>query len=300
MTGVSDGIVSGAQRRWNRQLIDDIDDWKIDAELTPNAAGAVLDAVHDRGFALIESRPALLTEASINQRREELLAFGAALGTPIMQSPRRELVEDVKDFSETERDDRGYRSRGELSAHSDPPTLVVLHCVQAAKSGGESAIVSVASIVERLMHDDPNLVDILQTDFPTWQVAGEFARSEEGPGDTGRPVLTVHDGRFSCVVYRPFIERAAAASGTPLSPAQVVALDAWERASMSADLTLRFVMRPGQTLILHNRSVLHARTDYEDWPEINRRRHLLRLWLDAPNEFATDPRHALGDAFAVH
>jgi hypothetical protein len=28
-----------------------------------------------------------------------------------------------------------------------------------------------------------------------------------------------------------------------------------------------------------NHVVLHARTAYEDWPEPERKRHLLRLWL---------------------
>jgi hypothetical protein len=30
---------------------------------------------------------------------------------------------------------------------------------------------------------------------------------------------------------------------------------------------------------LCNYSVFHARTAYQDWPEPERRRHLLRLWL---------------------
>ena len=27
---------------------------------------------------------------------------------------------------------------------------------------------------------------------------------------------------------------------------------------------------------------LHARTEFEDWPEPERRRHLLRVWLNTP------------------
>ncbi|MEQ9125211.1 MAG: hypothetical protein RIM80_21900, partial [Alphaproteobacteria bacterium] len=29
-------------------------------------------------------------------------------------------------------------------------------------------------------------------------------------------------------------------------------------------------------------TILHSRTAYEDWPEPERRRHLLRLWLACP------------------
>jgi hypothetical protein len=30
---------------------------------------------------------------------------------------------------------------------------------------------------------------------------------------------------------------------------------------------------------LHNHQILHSRTDFEDWPEPKRKRHLLRLWI---------------------
>jgi hypothetical protein len=35
----------------------------------------------------------------------------------------------------------------------------------------------------------------------------------------------------------------------------------------------------GDVQLISNHTVLHARTQYEDWPETSRRRHLLRLWL---------------------
>jgi hypothetical protein len=34
---------------------------------------------------------------------------------------------------------------------------------------------------------------------------------------------------------------------------------------------------------LHNHQILHDRTAYDDWPEPERKRHLLRLWLCAPD-----------------
>ena len=39
---------------------------------------------------------------------------------------------------------------------------------------------------------------------------------------------------------------------------------------------------PGDMQFLCNYVVLHSRTDYEDWPEPERKRHLLRLWLRTP------------------
>jgi hypothetical protein len=41
--------------------------------------------------------------------------------------------------------------------------------------------------------------------------------------------------------------------------------------------------RPGDIQLLHNHQILHSRGDFENWPEPERQRHLLRLWV-APRE----------------
>jgi len=38
-------------------------------------------------------------------------------------------------------------------------------------------------------------------------------------------------------------------------------------------------MERGDLQLLNNRLLLHARTAYQDHPEPERKRHLLRLWL---------------------
>ena len=35
----------------------------------------------------------------------------------------------------------------------------------------------------------------------------------------------------------------------------------------------------GDIQLVHNHTLLHDRTAFEDWPESKRKRHLLRLWL---------------------
>jgi alpha-ketoglutarate-dependent taurine dioxygenase len=89
------------------------------------------------------------------------------------------------------------------------------------------------------------------------------------------------------VYYRPFIERAAEAAGVPLPRKSVEALDTFDRFANEADLRVEFTLNPGETLILNNFRVLHARDDFVDWPDKNKRRCLLRLWLDA--DWLPDP-----------
>jgi hypothetical protein len=271
----------------------------IERSLSADVAPLVIDQVRIEGYAVVRSAPCDLTAEAIRHRSEDLFEFGTALGTPLVQSPRRELVEDVKDYSDIDptTDGRGYRSGGELSPHSDPPTLIVLHCVQKAKQGGESSLVKVSAIVDRMRTVDTELVDALFEPFPDWLVEGQYGIAEARVGEP-RAILTKRNNVMSCVLYRPFVERAAEAMGVPLTEKQRAALDLFEKCSMADDLTIRFTLQPGETLVLHNRTVLHARTDYVDWPELDRRRHLLRMWIDAPQAFPVDPDHALGDFFA--
>ena len=64
---------------------------------------------------------------------------------------------------------------------------------------------------------------------------------------------------------------------------QAAALAAVERIANDPALYLDMEFRPGDIQFLKNSVTLHKRTEYEDWDEPERKRHLLRLWLAAPD-----------------
>ena len=79
---------------------------------------------------------------------------------------------------------------------------------------------------------------------------------------------------------RPTFGRGKSASAAR-SAAQAEAIDAYyevcERHTLSMDL------QPGDFQLLNSYVTLHDRTGYEDHEEAERKRHMLRLWLDVPN-----------------
>ena len=87
------------------------------------------------------------------------------------------------------------------------------------------------------------------------------------------------------VMYsRDFIEVAQQRPETPrLTPRQTEAMDLIDALASSDEFRLEMDFHPGDMQLLHNHQILHARTSYEDYPEEHRKRHLLRLWLSAPN-----------------
>jgi len=245
------------------------------------------------GFALLSG---IGSNGNQKTATNQLLSLCDKLGAVLPQSPRSEKIEDIRDFSDIDdNDERGYRSKGELTPHSDPPTLIVLHCLQAAKSGGETYLVNVRKIHDAVANDDPELLNILYQGFPYWNVEGQ--PRGPGPAPDLRPIFMAENGVVSCVHYRPFVEKAAQKLGQPLSPKQIAALDIFDRYANAAEFVLRFYLEPGQSIVLHNRTVLHARTDYVDWPDPDKRRHLLRCWIDAPELLPVSPEHELGNIF---
>jgi len=47
-------------------------------------------------------------------------------------------------------------------------------------------------------------------------------------------------------------------------------------------INMQMAFAPGDMQWVHNHTMLHDRTAFEDWPEPERKRHLLRLWLAVP------------------
>jgi hypothetical protein len=79
---------------------------------------------------------------------------------------------------------------------------------------------------------------------------------------------------------RSAIMKAQAMPEVPrLTAGQIEALDHLDALAADPALHLDMVLEPGDLQWVSNHHILHSRTAYEDWPEPERRRHLLRLWL---------------------
>ena len=280
---------------WNAELAGRLDQLKIIVGDDPVCSqGLIVEALEKYGFAFLSG---LQEKSDRDDTVLRLLALSSQLGEVLPQSPLNERVEDIRDFSDVDVvDNRGYRSTGELTLHSDPPTLILLHCLQPAKQGGESYFANVRAIHDAIKNIDQSLLETLYQGFPYWLVEGQVGGP--GPAQEYRPIFTMQNDIVSCVTYRPFIEKAATAMNQPLRDQQIAALDLFDSVARSPAFAVRKMLQSGDTLILHNRSVLHARTDFEDWPNSTKRRHLLRVWIDAPALLPASPIHELGDIFS--
>jgi len=97
-------------------------------------------------------------------------------------------------------------------------------------------------------------------------------------------VFNWHAGLMTAIYQRQYIDSAQRFADAPrLDATWCEALDRFD--ALANDPALNFHMRlaPGDIQLVHNHTLLHDRTAFEDHPEPHRRRHLLRLWL-APED----------------
>lgn len=96
-------------------------------------------------------------------------------------------------------------------------------------------------------------------------------------------IFSRQSGALSCNFSGSYPRRAVAAGDAVMTAAQTEALGELQRLAASPEFHLDMSIGEGDIQFLNNRVLLHGRTAYEDWPEVARRRHLLRLWLAVPS-----------------
>jgi hypothetical protein len=85
---------------------------------------------------------------------------------------------------------------------------------------------------------------------------------------------------LSAIYHRPYIESARRFPEVPaLTSLQTEALNAFDERANDPAFHFFMQFQAGDVQLVHNHTLLHDRTGFEDWPEAHRKRHLFRLWL---------------------
>jgi hypothetical protein len=230
-----------------------------------------------RGFVLIKALPVQRWT-----RREAATAFmgiGTHLGTLRMQNAEGHLLGHVKDLGRSSLDPnaRIYQTRERQTHHTDSCDVVALLCLRTAKSGGLSSLVSSTTIFNEMRRRRPDLLRVLLDPIETDR-RGEVPQG--GKPYFSIPVFNRHEGLVSAIYQRQYIESARRfPTVAPLSPVQIQALDLFDKLANDPKLHLTMELQPGDIQLVHNHTILHDRTAFEDFVEPERKRHLLRLWV---------------------
>jgi hypothetical protein len=249
-----------------------------------------LDQVqYGRGFVLLRGIPC--SEFSDEDAGIIFRGIGTYLGNVVSQNAKGDLLGHVRDVGYADyrgRDDiRGYQTRANLEFHTDVVDIVGLMCLRPAREGGESLIVSSTTVHNELLRTSAAHLGLLYGNFLFDR------RGEESLGERPyfvSPLYSLYNGALSC---RPgvidYIFSAEEKTGISLSPAQKEALHLFVEQTLRPDLQLSMELQAGDIQLLNNSVVLHSRTAFVDYDEPDKRRHLLRLWLNVDDGRPVDP-----------
>ncbi|WP_159982540.1 MULTISPECIES: TauD/TfdA family dioxygenase [unclassified Novosphingobium] len=238
------------------------------------------DVDFGRGFVLVRGLRSDLYSDALSSAIYYVL--GLHMGDPIRQNEMGDLLDHVYATSDKTMDDPTALSskvRDKLVYHSDSSDIVALMCLRGAKEGGLSCLVSGAEIYNEILRRRPDLAHLLLQPF-NW----DWRRQDHNaPADTyTSPVVSVEEGVFSMYAGSLYILTAQEYPGVPkLTEDQIEVLRLFDEITYEPGMAIAMDFRPGDIQWLSNYAALHSRTEFSDWPEPQRKRHLLRLWLSS-------------------
>jgi len=160
-----------------------------------------------------------------------------------------------------------------LAAHTDGfgygdfyPDYILLDCVNASDSGGESFLIDGYAVLEALQENR-------ETAWVPDAMAGTAVnQTEEGMQQSISPIVQ-HTAAGRLMVRKTLDQRAAPDSADPQRDNLMV--QHWrDTAEAAVDTAPRFKLAPGQALVIDNYRMLHGRDAYSDLGRL-----LWRVWV---------------------
>jgi alpha-ketoglutarate-dependent taurine dioxygenase len=247
---------------------------------------ARIKAVLDQGirFAVLNRLP---VETLGHERAIQLYwLLATLLARPVAQKHDGTMIFDVRDTGAKFLPGSGVRSavtNVEQWFHNDnafndaPPDYVSLLCLHPARRGGVSRVISLATVHNRLKDAHPDALARL------YRPVLFDRQKEHAAGEV--PVISVpmfaYDDRLRVRLSPDLTINGYAVAGTPIDTTTADAIETLRAMFAETSLPVELTLRAGEIQIVNNLEIGHMRTAFEDFPEPERKRHLVRLWLRA-------------------
>ena len=255
--------------------------------LASKLAALQRELVQGRGFSLIRGLPV----GKYSEREAVTIFFGLGthLGHARSQNAQGHVLGHVRNAGLSSNDPRVriYQTRERQTFHTDSTDVVGLLCMQPARRGGKSLLVSADTVFNEMRRQRPDLLRLLLEPIATDR-RGEVPQGMEP--FLRIPVYSYYADQLTVFYQRQYIESAQRFAEAPrLTEQHLAAMDLFDALCNDPKIHLSMQLEKGDMQFVYNHAMLHDRTGFEDWPEVERRRHLLRLWLSVPGDRPLPP-----------
>jgi len=249
------------------------------SKLSPRLQKASEDVRSGRGFVVLRGLP--VDAFDVDQFMTAVWGIGAHFGEALSQNTSGDRIGHVVDATAVDPTPRMYRSNLELRPHNDLTAMISLACWHRSQTGGASVIVSAVTVHDALCKHHPEVLETLYRGFHYHQV-GEEAPGEPPVTRHRVPLFAVRNGQMSSRYLRSNLVAGHRALDMPLTTTEIEALNTFDAVATAPENRLAFFLERGDMIVINNYTVMHARTSFQNFPEPERKRHLVRLWMDRP------------------
>lgn len=220
--------------------------------------------------------------------------MGLYMGVARTQNRASEVINDVRDAggSYKVKGGRGYNTNAGLDFHQDSCDVVALLCRRTAKSGGTSKVMSSIALKQRVQELRPDLLPVLESS--NWFHSFQGTQDPSQPSFYRCPIFGDENQFFCARTNRK--NTAAAQRDFPevprLTPQQEEALDFMDTVMPADEFCYSMELERGDMQLLNSFVTLHSRTPFEDYEQLDDKRHLMRLWLSIPISQPLPPQWA--------
>ena len=232
------------------------------------------------GFAVADRLP--VDDYPLDTMVELYWILGQLIGNPVAQKRNGQMIYDVRDTKRA----FGYGVRGswtnvELNFHTDnafgkrPPDFVGLFCRHPAAEGGVSRFCSLYAVHDELAKRYP---EQLQRLYQPMLFDRQKEHAEGEPPVTLAPFFSWRNGSLRARANPSLVRKGYEVANVEIKADLVAALAAVDEVSQAPDLWFEAALEKGQIQYLNNSEVGHYRSEFVDFEEEEKRRHLFRLW----------------------
>ncbi len=234
------------------------------------------------GFGLLKGLP--IAQYSQKEAATIFYGIGTHLGNARSQNAQGHVLGQVRNMGVDSTDPkvRLYQTKERQTFHTDSCDVVGLLCMQPAKEGGLSLLVSANTVFNEMRRQRPDLLELLLQPIATDR------RGEVPEGMLSYlliPVFSYFHQKITPFYQRQYIESAQRFADAPrLTPLHFEALDLFDALCNDSKLHLTMMLEKGDMQFVYNHAMLHDRTGFIDYEDLDKRRHLSRLWLSVEGD----------------
>ena len=247
------------------------------------------------GFAVADKLPTDDYPADIMSKVFWLL--GQLIDQPVSQKHSGQMIYDVRNTGAT----FGYGVRGsvtnvELNFHTDnafgraTPDYVGLYCRHPAKEGGVSRFCSLYALHDQIAKSNPLALERL---YQPMYYDRQKEHTDNAPPVTWAPYFswrTDEKGqqRLRTRANASLVRKGYEVAGAQMETQLQEALDTVDEISRQPQFWFEAALEKGQVQYLNNQETGHYRSEFIDFEETEKKRHLYRLWHRSEGHWSYD------------